>query len=58
MSGTNNHSLAYSYGSFEDLYSSLEATLQPAESVPEPGTILGLVAVGAGLVSSKRKKQG
>ena len=56
--------LRYTYGPDGDeasiplALSSLEATLQQAESVPEPTTILGLVAVGAGLVASKRKKQG
>ena len=55
--GTNAVSLGYEYGTDAELYASFEATLQPAESVPEPTTILGLVAVGLGLVASKRKKR-
>ncbi len=55
---TNGVSLGYDYGTDAELYASFEATSPQAESVPEPGTIIGLVAVGAGLVASKRKQQG
>ncbi|ACB52797.1 hypothetical protein cce_3449 [Crocosphaera subtropica ATCC 51142] len=64
LSNTNISSLAYSYGSFPEAFSSFELTLQDTGVVPEPLTILGAAtAIGFGAsfkrkLAQRNKKQG